>query len=120
MSDLELEVVPETGENTDSGHHYYVDQVELPELRRYICLDMARMMAVLPEKTVNVGYIGHVDRRTPPTVTQAHPGAPIYLRQGSDEPLLISDSAALLLASRLITFVLGNMQALVRANADRA
>jgi hypothetical protein len=54
MSNLELEVVPETGENTDSGHHYYVDQVELPELRRYICLDMARMMAVLPEKTVKI------------------------------------------------------------------
>jgi hypothetical protein len=71
-------------------------------------------------KAGNVGYIGHVDRRTPPTVTQDFPGAPIYLRQGSDEPLLISDSAALLLASRLITFVLGNMQALVRANADRA
>jgi hypothetical protein len=54
MSDIDVEVVPDTGENTDTNHHYYVDLVELPELRRYICLDMARMMAVLPEKTVKI------------------------------------------------------------------
>lgn len=54
MSDLEIEVQPDTGETTDANHHYYVDLVELPELRRYICLDMARMMAVLPEKAVKV------------------------------------------------------------------
>lgn len=54
MSDLDLEIIPETEEVTDPTHHYYVGKIELPELRRYICLDMARMMAVLPEKAVKV------------------------------------------------------------------
>lgn len=52
MSDLEVEVVPET--DAEPERAYYVDLIELPELRRYVCLDMARMMAVLPEKAVKV------------------------------------------------------------------
>lgn len=52
MSDLELEVTPDT--ETETDRPYYLDQIELPELRRYVCLDMARMMAVLPEKAVKV------------------------------------------------------------------
>lgn len=52
MSDLEVEVVPDTESEPD--RQYYIDLIELPELRRYVCLDMARMMAVLPEKAVKV------------------------------------------------------------------
>lgn len=48
----DLEIVPDT--DTDEDRPYYVDQIELPELRRYVCLDMARMMAVLPDKAVKV------------------------------------------------------------------
>jgi hypothetical protein len=59
-----------------------------------------------------------IDTRTPPYATQAHPGAPIYLRYGNDEPLLVNDSYALHLAQQLTLFVLGNMQAKARANGN--
>jgi hypothetical protein len=52
MSDLDLEVLPDTDDPPERP--YYVDMIDLPELRRYVCLDMARMMAVLPEKAVKV------------------------------------------------------------------
>ena len=51
MSD-DLEIIPDT--EGEPERMYYVDQIDLPELRRYVCLDMARMMAVLPEKAVKV------------------------------------------------------------------
>jgi hypothetical protein len=56
-----------------------------------------------------------IDTRPIPYPIQAHPGAPIYLRTGNDEPLLISDASALFLAQQLTLFVLGNMQAACRA-----
>lgn len=51
MSDLDVEVTPDTD---PIDRPYYIDQVDLAEVRRYVCLDMARMMAVLPEKAVKV------------------------------------------------------------------
>jgi hypothetical protein len=64
-----------------------------------------------------------IDTRPIPYPTQAHPGAPIYLRTGSDEPLLISDAQAMFLVQQLTLFVLGNMQSACRpkpkvANAE--
>ena len=56
--------------------------------------------------------------RTPPTVTQTFPGAPIMLRLGSHEPLQLSDSQALFLAYQLLQFVMGNDQAKARANGN--
>jgi hypothetical protein len=55
------------------------------------------------------------DTRPIPYAIQDYPGQPIYLRFGKEEPLLISDSAALFLAHQLTQFVLGNMQAKARA-----
>lgn len=60
-----------------------------------------------------------IDRRTPPYARQAKPGDPIEILWGNEPPLPISDSNALYLAQQLTLFVLGNMQAKARANAER-
>lgn len=50
MSDeLEIELQDE-----DPERPYFVDKIDLPELRRYVCLDLARMCGPLPEKTVDL------------------------------------------------------------------
>jgi hypothetical protein len=50
MSDEELEIIPDE----EPERTYYVDLIELPELRRYVCLDLARMCGPLPDKTVKL------------------------------------------------------------------
>lgn len=51
MSDeLELEQV----EDPEPERDYYVDKINLAELRRYVCLDLARMCGPLPDKTVKL------------------------------------------------------------------
>lgn len=52
MSD-DLEIIEEDPE-PDTCHSYYIDRIDLPELRRYICLDMARMSGSLPDKMVKL------------------------------------------------------------------
>jgi hypothetical protein len=53
MSDEDLEIETVT-EDPEPERSYYVDLIELPELRRYVCLDLARMCGPLPEKTVDL------------------------------------------------------------------
>ena len=50
MSDDEIELIPEE----EPERVYFVDKIELPELRRYVCLDLARMCGPLPDKTVDL------------------------------------------------------------------
>jgi hypothetical protein len=51
MSDeLEIESIAEPEPERD----YYVDQIKLDELRRYVCLDLARMCMAAPDKTVKI------------------------------------------------------------------
>jgi hypothetical protein len=49
--ELEIESVEEIPE---PERPYYVDLIELPELRRYVCLDLARMCMAAPDKTVKI------------------------------------------------------------------
>jgi hypothetical protein len=49
--DLEIESVEEFPE---PERDYYVDRIDLPELRRYVCLDLARMCMAAPDKTVKI------------------------------------------------------------------
>lgn len=51
MSD-DLEIIPEADEEPERS--YFVDKIDLLELRRYVCLDLARMCGPLPEKTVKL------------------------------------------------------------------
>lgn len=50
MSDEEIELVPDE----EPERTYFVDQIDLPELRRYVCLDLARMCLAAPDKTVEL------------------------------------------------------------------
>ncbi len=47
--DLEINV-----EEEEPERRYFVDKIELDELRRYVCLDLARMCGPLPDKTVDL------------------------------------------------------------------
>lgn len=47
--DLEIE-----SEIEEPERGYYVDKIALPELRRYVALDMARMIGPLPDKTMKL------------------------------------------------------------------
>jgi hypothetical protein len=49
--DLEIESVEEFPE---PERDYYVDKIDLAELRRYVCLDLARMCLAAPDKTVKI------------------------------------------------------------------
>jgi hypothetical protein len=51
MSELEVDLDTEI-EEPERG--YYVDKIQLPELRRYVALDMARMIGPLPDKTMKL------------------------------------------------------------------
>lgn len=51
MSD-DLEIIPEADDEPERS--YFVDKIDLLELRRYVCLDLARMCGPLPEKTVKL------------------------------------------------------------------
>lgn len=51
MSDTELETEIELEE---PERKYYVDKIAMPELRRYVALDMARMIGPLPDKTMKL------------------------------------------------------------------
>jgi hypothetical protein len=53
MSDEELEI-ESVSEDPEPEREYYVDKIELPELRRYVCLDLARMCLAAPDKTVKI------------------------------------------------------------------
>lgn len=53
MSDEELEIESVT-EDAEPEREYYVDKIDLPELRRYVCLDLARMCLAAPDKTVKI------------------------------------------------------------------
>ncbi len=46
----DIELIPEE----EPERTYYVDLIELPELRRYVCLDLARMCLAAPDKTVKI------------------------------------------------------------------
>jgi hypothetical protein len=48
--DLDVEVLPDE----EPERQYYVDKIDLPELRRYVCVDLARMIAPLPDKTLKL------------------------------------------------------------------
>lgn len=50
MDDLEIESVPEE----EPERAYYVELIKLDELRRYVCLDLARMCMAAPDKTVKI------------------------------------------------------------------
>lgn len=50
--DLEIESVPDDNEEPDRD--YYVDKINLDELRRYVCLDMARMCEAMPKDVVKI------------------------------------------------------------------
>lgn len=47
--DLDVEIEAEQPER-----EYYVDKIDMPELRRYVALDMARMIGPLPDKTLKL------------------------------------------------------------------
>lgn len=49
--DLEIETVTDDAE---PDRDYYVDKIDLAELRRYVCLDLARMCLAAPDKTVKI------------------------------------------------------------------
>ena len=51
MSEIEVDLDTTTEE---PERRYYVDLIELPELRRYVAIDLARMIAPLPDKTVKL------------------------------------------------------------------
>jgi hypothetical protein len=50
--DLEIESVSD--ELPEPDREYYVDKIDLAELRRYVCLDLARMCLAAPDKTVKI------------------------------------------------------------------
>jgi hypothetical protein len=52
MSDeLDVDLVEDVEEPERT---YFVDKIDLAELRRYVCLDLARMIGPLPDKTVKL------------------------------------------------------------------
>ena len=50
MSDLDVELVQEE----ESSHTFYTDRIGIDEHRRYVALDMARMLGPLPDKAVKL------------------------------------------------------------------
>lgn len=50
--DIEAEFATEETEEPERG--YYVEKIKLDELRRYVCLDMARMCEPLAKDVVKI------------------------------------------------------------------
>jgi hypothetical protein len=48
--DLDAELI----QDEEPERSYYVDKIDMPELRRYVALDMARMIGPLPDKTLKL------------------------------------------------------------------
>lgn len=54
MSDSDLEIESITDDVPEPDRPYYVELIELPELRRYVCLDLARMCEPLAKDVVKI------------------------------------------------------------------
>jgi hypothetical protein len=50
VDDLDAELI----QDEEPERAYYVDKIDMPELRRYVALDMARMIGPLPDKTLKL------------------------------------------------------------------
>lgn len=54
MSEEEVEIVPDDQEDVNVYLTYF-ERIELPELRRFVALDMARVAGAMPDKLVKHG-----------------------------------------------------------------